>query len=189
MRDQYICDIGDSGGLRRKGTIRIIEKKPGSGSAALEIGGETVEAGKLGELLAPYIGSQMQYMIREASEDILRDDEYLIPVKITEDSLIDDIDDMIHAHADSRGFLTYDKALSLEMMVYPILNRLEVLAASDKRPSAVSAGKRMMRRLSKLEHERVREHDDFPEHLLILIADIIDPHRTDEEVQRLLQDH
>ena len=59
---------------------------------------------------------------------------------------------------------------------YKVTNKLEVLAASEKRDDAIEAGKQMIRILRQIE----TDDDDFPACNIQLIREIIDPFGIDD---------
>lgn len=181
FRDEYGEMITLPRYIKDKGNINIIDKGNDSCKIAFEIDGERIEAKELENLLTPYTGFQLQYTIRDASDPILGEDEYLVPMKITEEILLEELEEAINIYTDRGGFLSYRDVMSLDTAIYPIMNKLQVFLEAGKKDEAISVGKAMMRRLMRVEHD----DDYFPINHLEVIAGIIDPHRIDEEVQNL----
>ena len=168
-------------GLREKGTINIIEDEDRGYAVGFEIDGKKFTGEELELLLGPYSGFTMQYKIQDASDPVLKEDEYLVPVYITRESLIEELERALNIYGD-RGFISYKDTMKFDEAFYKVTNKLKVLANSEKRDDAIQAGKHMIRILLNVE----TDDDYFPIDEIQLICKIIDPFRTDEELADIL---
>lgn len=169
-------------GLKDKGTINIIEDENMDHEIAFEIDGQVFSSEDFGRLLGAYSGFSLQYQIKDASAPVLKEDEYLVPVKITKKSLIEELEQAISIHGD-RGFISYKILLPFDMTVYRILDKLEVLVKCGDKKEALEAGKEMVRIFLEIE----TDDDYFPEYFLVNIGRIVDPYGTDEELKQLIE--
>ena len=160
--------------LSNKGDIHI-EYDEERDSMIFVIDGKRVLPDELAECLSCFEGFDLQYAIRDESEPLLGEDEYLIPVKITRDTLVEELEEKINMYSDG-GFLSY-KILSLfQDWLYGHIDKLEVLYRYN-REDAVGAGKEMIRMLEGIEHD----DDFFPEAERQLIMKIITKYGPVEE--------
>ena len=65
---------------------------------------------------------------------------------------------------------------------YKVIDKLEVLAHSEKRKDAIKAGKQMIRILQQIE----TDDDHFPLFDIALICRTVDPFGTDEELTEIM---
>ena len=168
--------------LRNKGTINIIEDKDRGCAVVFEIDGQKFTGEDLGFLLGAYPGFSLQYQIQDATTPVLEEDKYLIPVYITKDSLLGELEEIINICSD-RGFLPYKAVSSFDEAFGGIAERLEVFARSEKRDDAIEAGKNMIRALIQVE----TDDNYFPAPEIQLICSIIDPYDTDDELAEILR--
>lgn len=143
--------------LRDKGTINIIQDEDRGFEIGFEIDGRRFRGEDLEKLLGVYPGFSLRYQIRDASEAILKEDEYLVPVRITKQSLIDELEFAINIHS-NRGFISYKDTLAFDDAFYKITDKLEVLIHSEKKNDAIAAGREMVRRMTHIE----TDDDYFP---------------------------
>ena len=168
-------------GLRERGTINIIEDEDREYAVGFEIDGKKFTGEELERLLGAYPGFTMQYKIQDASDPVLKEDEYLVPVYITKESLIDELESVFNTYGD-RGFVSYKDTMKFDEAFYKVTDKLKVLAHSEKRDDAINAGKQMIRMLLSVE----TDDDYFPVYDIQLICKIIDPFGTDEEIAEIL---
>ena len=166
--------------LRDKGTINIIEDEDRAYQVGFEIDGKKFTGEDLEWLFGACPGFSLQYQIQDASGPVLKEDEYLVPMYITRDSLIAELEIAINIYGD-RGFVSYKDTLKFDEAFYKITDKLEVLAHSEKRDDALAAGREMVRILTQIE----TDDDHFPLPDIELICKIVDPFGTDEELEKL----
>lgn len=169
--------------LRDKGIINIIEDEDRNYQVAFEIDGIKFSGEDLEKLLGPFPGFSMRYQIQDASNPILKEEEYLVPVYITKASLIDELSRAVNIHSDS-GFISYKDTAKFDETFYQIIQKLEILAHSRKRDDALDAGREMVRIIKEIE----TDDDYFPLYNIEAIRKIVDPYGDDDEMQRLCED-
>lgn len=169
--------------LRNKGTINIVQDEDRGFEIGFEIDGKRFRGKDLEKLLGVYPGFSLQYQIHDASEPILKEDEYLVPVRITKQSLIEELEDVINIYSDS-GFISYKDTLVFDDAFYKITDKLEVLVHSEKKEDAIAAGREMVRRMAHVE----TDDDYFLVNNIELICRIIDPFGIDAELKEIVQE-
>ena len=191
--------------LRDKGTINIIEDEDRGYRVGFEIDGIKFSGEDLEKLLGGFSGFSLQYQIHDASDPVLKEDEYLVPVYITKTSLIDELNTAINIYSD-RGFVSYKEAFKfdevffkiidkLEILAhseafkfdevfFKIIDKLEILAHSEKRDEALEAGREMVRIMKSIE----TDDDYFPLYDIERICKTVDPFGIDEELKRICGD-
>ena len=125
----------------------------------------------------------MRYQIHDASAPILKEDEYLVPVYITKTSLIDELKTAINIYSDN-GFISYKETFKFDEVFFKIIDKLEILAHSEKRNNALEAGRDMVRIMKSIE----TDDDYFPLYEIELICKTVDPFGIDEELKRICGD-
>lgn len=166
--------------LRDKGTINIIEDEDREYQVGFEIDGVKFRGEDLEKLLGGFQGLSLRYQIQDASDPILKEDEYLVPVYITKTSLIGELKTAINSYSD-RGFISYKDTLKFSEVFYKIIDKLEVLAHSEKRDKALEAGRDMVRIMKSIE----TDDDYFPIYEIERICRTVDPFGVDEELKRI----
>ena len=169
--------------LRDKGTINIIEDEDRGYRVGFEIDGIKFSGEDLEKLLGGFSGFSLQYQIHDASDPVLKEDEYLVPVYITKTSLIDELNTAINIYSD-RGFVSYKEAFKFDEVFFKIIDKLEILAHSEKRDEALEAGREMVRIMKSIE----TDDDYFPLYNIELICKVVDPFGIDEELKRICGD-
>ena len=82
--DIHKSDWGTSYQIKAKGNILITEDEDRDYEPAFEIDGKKFTPEELGELFRGYASFNMQFQIRNGSDPLLGENEYLVPMKITE---------------------------------------------------------------------------------------------------------
>ena len=98
-------------------------------------------------------------------------------------SLVDELNRAINIYGD-RGFVSYKETFKFGEVFYKIIDKLEVLARSEKQNEALEAGRDMVRVLKDIE----TDDDYFPLYNIQLICKIVDPFGIDEELKRICGD-
>lgn len=140
--------------LKEKGNIDIdYDENEGT---VFRIDGKMFTANQLSEMLSTYEGFQIQFQIRDALSPWLKENEYLVPVEITKESLINRLQDAITAFGG--GFVSYKDVSHFEDSFYEIKNLLEVFYASSHQEEAREAASEMLNLMMDLE----TDDDYFP---------------------------
>lgn len=169
--------------LRSKGNITIIEDEDRDFAPAFEIDGQKLTPEEFAELVSGYAGFQMQYQIKDGSDKLLGENEYLVPVKITEQGLMEELETALAVTTDRGGFLSYKNVSAFDELFHKILDKLQVLDDALEREKAQECSRAIAKRLREVEHD----DDWFPIGDIQMICEIVDPYGTDEELRRYLE--
>lgn len=181
--EEHKSDWGTSYSLKSKGTIRIIEDENRNFDPGVEIDGKRFRPDEFSELLRGYAGFNMQFQIKDGSDPILGENEYLTPVKITEQGLMGELNTALAVTTDRGGFLSYKNVSAFDELFFKILDKLKILDDALERVKAQQIGRAIAKRLREVEHD----DDWFPEGNILMICEIVDPYGTDAELQRYLK--
>lgn len=169
--------------LKSKGNISIIEDEDRDYDTAFVIDGKKFTPEEFAELIKGYVSFQMQYQIKDGSEKLLGENEYLVPVKISKQGLMEELETALAVTTDRGGFLSYKNVPAFDELFYKILDKLQVLDDALEREKAQEIGRAIAKRLREVEHD----DDWFPVGDIQMIYQIVDPYGTDEELQRYLE--
>ena len=125
----------------------------------------------------------MPSQIRDGSSPLLGENEYLVPVKISKELLLQELETALAVTTDRGGFLSYKNVSAFDELFYKILDKLQTLDDALERDKAQEIGRAIAKRLREVEHD----DDWFPEGDIQMICRIVDPYGTDEELQRYLE--
>lgn len=169
--------------IKSKGNILIIEDEDRDFAPAFEIDGKKFTPEELGELFNGYASFNMQFQIRDGSDPLLGENEYLVPIKITEQDLMQELETALAVTTDRGGFLSYKNVSAFDEFFYKILDKLQILDDSMEREKAQRIARVIAKRLREVEHD----DDWFPYGNIQMMCQIVDPYGTDEELKRLLE--
>ena len=138
------------------------------------IDGKTFSADEFMELLKTYEGWTMQFQIRSASDDVLKENERLMPVDASKETILEELRQAIFyfseaKNADDVQFVSYKNVSGLEDAVYKIIDKLEFLTKVLTPDEYSEIGRSMMRLLLAIE----TDDDSFLEFLVSQIKEII----------------
>lgn len=175
---------GTSVSLKSKGNIQIIEDEDNDWGPAFEIDGRKFTPEEFAKLISTYTSFIMQYQIRDGSSSLLSENEYLVPIKISKELLLQELETALAVTTDRGGFLSYKNVSAFDELFSNILDKLQILDDALERDKAQEIGRAIARRLREVEHD----DDWFPIGDIQMICQIVDPYETDEELKRLLED-
>ena len=153
--------------INDKGNIRIIYDEDSESEIQFVIDGMKISPNELAEIFKGFEEFNIQFRVCDPSDPLLGKDEYLVPVKITSENLIEELEYIINVYSD-RGFMDYKRVSLFEEYYFKFIHKLEVLY-DNKREEAVKAGKKMIEMLEQIEHD----DDWFPITEVSIINDII----------------
>jgi|GEM_PF-3385343 hypothetical protein len=109
--------------LKSKGNISIIEDEDRDYDTAFVIDGKKFTPEEFAELIKGYVSFQMQYQIKDGSEKLLGENEYLVPVKISKQGLMEELETALAVTTDRGGFLSYKNVPAFDELFYKILDK------------------------------------------------------------------
>ena len=145
----------------------VFDNEITDGASTFVLDGVKLSSEEFVNLFSPYVGFIIQYRVCDSSEPLLGKDEYLVPVKITKVTLLEELEYVINVFSDN-GFMDH-KCISLfEEYFFKYIKKLEVFY-DNRHDEAIEAGKEMIEMLEKIEHD----DDFFPGYEVQLIDEII----------------
>lgn len=150
-----------------KGTVFL--KESDTGEIHFIADGEEYTADEFARMLGHVQSFQLQYQIVESADAILREDEYLMPVKITARSLVKELQELIEM-TDDEGVVSSRMLPVFRKCFQPILDKANYLFSRGKREEAMDAAETMIQMLQELK----AEEDLFPEQEMAQLQDLLE---------------
>jgi len=172
LSDDFFVDNGiqinnDQYSLNSVGTCRIQYAE--ENSVCLVMDGKSVTLEDFGRVLTAFEGFNMDFQIRDMSDEVIGKNMALKQVNIHPDVIIGNFERTLGWFLE-HNFLNYKfESACVEALVERI-NELELLYQCGSRAEAVEVGKQMKKRLITIDHDT----DEFPDYLLGLIDRVID---------------
>ena len=115
----------------------------------------------------------MQFQIRSASDDVLKENERLMPVDVSKESILEELKLALFYFSEVKNgdayFVSYKNVSGLEEAVFKIIDKLEFLTKVLPSEECTEIGRAMVRILITVE----TDDDYFPEFLVAQIKEII----------------
>ena len=171
---EYHTPLGTVHSLEEHGNIDI-RYSTEKGEVCFVIDGRQVSLEELGRMLETYEGFTLQYQIRDKSEDVVKEEELLMPLEFTKETLLTELRRAIYSYSDSRQiddiqFVSYRRVPGLTDRICEIIDKLEYWYNHGSKEEAISCAEEMIDILN----EEVETDDDmFPEYEIGLIEDFI----------------
>jgi len=156
----------DHYGLNNVGTCRIQTDE--ANTVSLVIDGKTIPLEEFGQVLTEFEGFNMDFQIRDVSDDVLGKDMALRQVNIHPEVIIDHFEKTLGWFLES-NFLSGKREIPCIEALTERVCELEQLYQRGNRDEAVAVGKRMKKRLTSIDHDA----DNFPNYLLEMINRVI----------------
>ncbi|HZK52738.1 MAG TPA: hypothetical protein VFC84_00840 [Desulfosporosinus sp.] len=172
LSDRYFIDNGiqidkEQYSLNSVGTCRIhhdeVENK-----VYLVMDGKNIPLHDFGRALTAFEGFNMDFQIRDMSEEVLGKDTIIRRVIINPDVVIEHFERTLSWFLEG-DFLSYKHESACVEALFERIDELELLCKYGNKEEAVEVGKRMKKRLISIEHDT----DDFPDYLLNMIDQLI----------------
>ena len=153
--------------LNSVGTLRI-ENAEDDHTACLIIDGKNIPLYDFGRALTEFEGFNMDFHIRDLSEEVLGKDMVLRPTSINSEVIMEHFEKTLGWFLVG-DFLSYKQESACEEALFERIAELELLWRYGKREEAVEVGKKMKNRLMSIDNNT----DDFPNYLLEMIDQVI----------------
>lgn len=168
LSDRYFIDNAiqidkEQYSLNSVGTCRIQHAEE-KNQACLVIDGKNISLQDFGRALTTFEGFNMDFQIRDLSEEVLGKDTVLKRVSINPDVILEHFERTLSWFLKG-DFLSYKHASACEEALFERIDELELLCKYGNQDEAVTLGTRMKKRLIAIEHDT----DDFPDYLLTMI--------------------
>lgn len=145
------------GRLRDKGTIIPVcvsgteMSGPVQGEYGLMIDGKLFSGDDLVRMLQGYEGAQIQFQIKDPSDDVLRGNEYLMPVRLGEKQLVDDTLELLRLFTENGEFISDHDQENFSHLFEEVLKKLKLYHESNPRGYGKLAGMGMIKALEMYE--------------------------------------
>lgn len=170
-KDGRTYSIGD------KGMINIIEDEENGYETAFVIDGIKFTPEEFVRLFGGYRGFNIHFQIHDASDPLFGEDEYLVPIRITKDSLINELKTAVNTYGEG-NFIGYKDVYAFDLEFDHVVKKLEVLMEAGERDKALQIGKEIVRILESIE----TDDDCFPYSDIEAVCKTVDPFRLDEDL-------
>ncbi len=172
MSDRYFVDNAihidkEQYSLNDVGTCRIQHTEEDN-EVCLVIDGKNIPLHDFGQALTAFEGFNMDFQIRQQSQEVLGKNMILRPISIHEDVIIEHFEKTLGWFLE-RGFLSYKLANACEEALSERIDELKLLCEYGNKEKAVEVGNRMKKRLISIDNDI----DDFPDYLLNRIDQMI----------------
>jgi hypothetical protein len=167
LSDRYLINNAiqidkDQYSLNSVGTCRIQHAE--ENQVYLVIDGKNIPIHDFGRALTTFEGFNLDFQIRDLSEEVLGKDTVLSRVSINPDVIMEHFERTLSWFLKG-DFLSYKRASACEEALFERIDELELLCKYGNQEVAVEVGTRMKKRLISIEHDT----DDFPDYLLTMI--------------------
>ncbi|ODA41872.1 hypothetical protein [Desulfosporosinus sp. BG] len=168
LSDRYFIDNAiqidkEQYSLNSVGTCRIQHAEE-ENQVYLVIDGRNVPIHDFGRALTTFEGFNLDFQIRDLSEEVLGKDTVLNRVSINPEVIMEHFERTLSWFLKG-DFLSYKRASACEEALFERIDELELLCKYGNQEVAVAVGTRMKKRLIDIEHDT----DDFPDYLLTMI--------------------
>ena len=136
-----------------------------------KIDGVLFSGDEVGEMFSSYEGFRINYQITDFSEPVLEKDMYLMPVKLNDETLLAELEEMLQVFSKDKdgAFLCCEEVPFFSIYFHKLLEKLAFLYEKNPRGIGKIAGMKMIRRLRKVE----TDDDMFPEYQIREIQETI----------------
>lgn len=170
-----ICtkSIGPNG-IKSKGVMEIVEDDDSPVGISFVIDGKKFLPNEVAELFKGYPGFNILFQINDPSQNLLNKDEYLVPVTISKESLVEELNIAL-AVTTTHGFISYKTVNAFAELFYKIYDKLEIMTKYGDVDETLSTAREMARIL----YETPSDDDCFPYDRIEEICQLADPYHTD----------
>ncbi len=121
-------------------------------------------------------------LFRKDVEPEIGEHDYLVKLHITKKSLLDELQVITNIHS-VNGFVPYQNTLAFSHAFDSIVDKLDVVWNSGDKEYAVDIAIEILNQL----HELETDDDAFPIDVADIVCNIVDPNRTNQAFNDLLQ--
>lgn len=139
--------------LAHKGYIRIIEDEENDWNTAFVVDGEKLSPYELMQCFTFANGFTIQYRVTENSTPLIGEDDYLLPVHITPETLLNELESAINIYSDN-GYMDRKRVMMFNVFFLKYINKLKLLYSHHKNEANVT-GEKMIEMLRKINNGSV----------------------------------
>ena len=151
------------------GTIRIGENR--HDGVYFQIDGKKYEPHDVMKLFSPYCGFNIRYQIGDKTDDVLESDMTLMPMRIDEDTLVVELNDLLFALSEDHNctFISYENVAAFDVLFQKIIDKLEFYHRANQRAFGEAAANKLISILK----EVGTDDDMFPEYEIKMVRDAV----------------
>lgn len=151
------------------GTIRICENR--HDGVYFQIDGKKYEPHDVMKLFSPYCGFNIRYKIGDKVDDALESDMTLMPMRIDEDTLGVELNDLLFALSEDHNctFISYKNVAAFDVLFQKIIDKLEFYHRANQRAFGEAAANKLISILK----EVGTDDDMFPEYEIKMVRDAV----------------
>jgi len=158
--------LGKQEFLRERGYAEIGRKNEEIGFL---VDGRYFGARKFADMFDRYEGFRLCWQIQDALTGVPDRDTYWVPVRLTDERLLDELERLIVSSAGSREFISYKNVNAFDIGFDALMEKLINYAGCNPPGIGKMAGMKLIRRLEELE----TDDDMFPEYHVAAIREVI----------------
>ena len=148
--------------VRERGYAEIV----GEG---FRIDGRLYGAQEFTDMLSMYEGFRMNWQVQDALTEILDRDTYWLPIRITDELLLDELNLLIFSASGNREFISYRDMKVFDLGFDDLMEKLKLYVESNPPGVGKVAGLKLIHRLEELE----TDDDQFPQYQIEAIRELI----------------
>ncbi len=152
--------------LREVGYAQVEEE---DGEVFFLTDGKRLSPREFADMLSPYNGFLLTWQIRDASGEIPDHNTYYLPVRISDELLMQELEELIRDNSRGENFISYRDTLAFHNGFIGIYEKLELYYTSNPPGKGKLAGLRLIHRLEELE----TDDDDFLQYQVEMIRNLI----------------
>lgn len=155
--------------VKEVGTIRIGENR--HDGVYFQIDGKKYKPYDVMKLFGPYCGFNIRYQIGDKTDDVLESDMTLMPMRIDEDTLSVELNDLLFALSDDHDctFISYENVAAFDVLFQKIIDKLKFYHRANQRAFGEAAANKLISIL-----KEVGTNDDmFPEYEIKMVRDAV----------------
>ena len=152
--------------LRERGYAEIESR---NGEVGFQVDGRLYPAQEFANMFSSYEGFRICWQVRDALTEIPDRDTYWLPVRITDELLLEELELIILSASVNREFISYRDMKVFDLGFDDLMEKLKLYVESNPPGVGKVAGLKLIHRLEELE----TDDDQFPQYQIEAIRELI----------------
>ena len=165
-------DVPSGGFLTRQKDLRDrgwAEMESRNGEIGFRVDGKLYSAQKFADMFRSFEGFRMNWQIQDALTEIPDRDTYWLPVRITDELLLEELELLIFSASGNPEFISYKDMNAFDLGFDALYEKLKLYCRNNPPGVGKVAGMKLIHRLEKLE----TDDDMFPQYQIETIRDLV----------------
>ncbi|MBR4474942.1 MAG: hypothetical protein IKS55_15070 [Oscillospiraceae bacterium] len=158
--------FGKQRDLRDRGWAEIESR---NGEIGFRVDGKLYSAQEFADMLSSFEGFRMNWQVQDALTEISDRDTYWLPVRITDELLLNELELIIFSASGNRDFISYKDMNAFDLGFDALYEKLKLYYRCNPPGIGKVAGMKLIHRLEELE----TDDDTFPQYQIETIRDLI----------------